>query len=440
VVFDALPARADRTITITATDAEANSADCDVTLHVLAPKPVASHSIIDMLALTTSATQEYQIQIENVGDSVLKINTADVSVLGDAGEQWAAVKFQAGSQVVKVGQPGSHIVEVQPGASTVVFVQFDGVKAPDAAFCCEDGVCTVAGMQTAEPARQACEANSGTYKPLGKGGTFSSTLRIPTNDPNPDTSTVGISLIFTTVDTALVIVGLPRSIDMTMAPGSVNMQTVSVYNVWPDAKNGLDFTHVGAEESAVERSVCAGVATCTASDVMTTCSTASGGGCNGCCKVADPNNPNRDGICAVVSAQKMLPDTGVCCRENVCLFETWGTTQQACTDTMGTCTNPVDATTNATCAGTFNSTASWKATGVGSSDAAGIVTIESCTEHIDQGASITIPLQLHAPVTAGTCEFELPVQSTTLDKCSRANDPCVDCRCICLGSSAESAE
>ena len=95
VVFDALPARADRTITITATDAEANSADCDVTLHVLAPKPVASHSIIDMLALTTSATQEYQIQIENVGDSVLKINTADVSVLGDAGDQWAAVKFQA---------------------------------------------------------------------------------------------------------------------------------------------------------------------------------------------------------------------------------------------------------------------------------------------------------------------------------------------------------
>ena len=288
----------------------------------------------------------------------------------------------------------------------MVFVQFDGVNAPDAAFCCKDGTCTVAGMETTEPAKQACEARSGTYEPLRKGGTYSSTLRIPTNDPNPDTSTISISLVFTTVDTALVIVGLPRTVDMTMAPGSVKRQTVSVYNVWADAKNGVDFAHAGSETLAVERSVCTAVtSTCTASHGQTTCSTASGGECNGCCKVLDLSE-QKDGVCTIVSAQKLLPNSGVCCRENVCLFETWGTTAQDCLEKMGTCTDPVDETTSAACKGVFTSTAAWRSTGIGSSDAAGIVTIESCTEHIGQGAEITMPVHLHAPVTAGSCESE----------------------------------
>ena len=98
--------------------------------------------------------------------------------------------------------------------------------------------------------------------------------------------------------------------------------------------------------------------------------------------------------------------TGVCCRENVCLFETWGTTETKCADGMGSCTDPVDATTKSSCTGTFTSTAEWKLTSIGSADTSGLLTMESCTEHIDQGASITMPLHLHAPVTAGTCEFE----------------------------------
>ena len=44
-----------------------------------------------------------------------------------------------------------------------------------------------------------------------------------------------------------------------------------------------------------------------------------------------------------------------------------------------------------------------------------------------------MPLQLHAPVTAGTCEFELHVQSAMLEECSRANDRRVDCRCCSPG-------
>jgi hypothetical protein len=520
VIFDSLPARTDRTVTITAMDAAANSANCDITLHVLASKGVPSDSTIEMAALTTSATQEYQLQIENVGDLVLKINTADVLIAGDLGEQWAAVKFQAGNQIVQVGQPGSHIVEVQPKAVTVVYVQFDGVKAPDAAFCCDgDGSgCRVTGWETTDTAKLECEASSigAEYKPLGKGGTYSSTLRIPTNDPDPNTSTISIPLVFTTVDTALVIVGLPRSIDITMRPGSVQMKTVSVYNVWPDAITGLDFLHTGAEEPPSPRSKCTDAASiCTPSDVMTTCSTAAAASCaetatgdatadatdlaacaavtsladatacdaimkdldstaqactytmcTGCCKVPDPNNPDREGTCDRVAAHKMVPDsdvytcteaavdpsvtedataclavdssgsqeaymqrcnavltkasddsdlqactfagTGVCCRQDVCLFETWGNTKTQCEDGIGSCTDPVDATTKSSCiAGTFTSTAEWKPTGIGSAGTSGLVTIESCTEHIDQGASITMPLHLHAPVTTGTCKFKL---------------------------------
>eukprot|EP01051_Picozoa_sp_SAG22_P008615 SAG22_NODE_666_length_8013_cov_2.524640_7_plen_1400_part_00 len=104
---------------------------------------------------------------------------------------------------MEVGADNPVAFAVHPGDSMVAHVQLLGVETPGA-------------------------------------GDYNATLRIRTNDPNnPYTE---VALRFHVDHFTLVIVGLPKTLDATVAPGEVADRTVTVYNVY---SAGLTFGHDG---------------------------------------------------------------------------------------------------------------------------------------------------------------------------------------------------
>ena len=205
VTISSVPARADRVIVVNVTDRSGNSALCTATAYVLAPILTPSTPSIAMTTLATSSTEVHELELTNTGDGILTINTAGV-VVATAGDPvpWAVVRFASINREVVLGSADPpHTFSVEPGASIRAHVQFLGVESP--------GV-----------------------------GEHNATLRIRTNDPYAPVTEV--ALRFTVDHFALVIVGLPKTVEVTMAPGEMSEHTIVVYNVY---SSGLTFNHTG---------------------------------------------------------------------------------------------------------------------------------------------------------------------------------------------------
>jgi hypothetical protein len=203
--FGVAPARTDRAVTINVTDYSGNIAVCVAYIHVTAPVLTPSSTSISMTTLTTSATEIFELDLVNSGDGILTIDSGRVSVFDSTGAPapWAAVHFQQSRRVVQVGKDNPVAFAIAPARPLHASIQFLGIETPGA-------------------------------------GDYNATLRFVTDDPN--TPVTEIALRFHVDDFALVIVGLPKTVEATNAPGRVSDHIVAVYNVY---STGLTFAHDG---------------------------------------------------------------------------------------------------------------------------------------------------------------------------------------------------
>jgi hypothetical protein len=171
---------------------------------------VSHHAHYIVITLLDVIGRIFKLNVTNTGEEPLIFDTADLSIVDSASRAvlWADVRFIHENRVVEVGSADPILFTLLTGQSELAMVQFQGPATPGP-------------------------------------GTYTATLLIPSNDPT--TRVTEIPLRFHVNDFALVIVGLPKTLDVTMTPSSVVNRSIAIYNVYTEE---LHFEHQGCSCSA----------------------------------------------------------------------------------------------------------------------------------------------------------------------------------------------